>query len=214
MSHLAANPKPVSRRLQIAIVLMALLALALTLTAFVVPRLNSYSFNGILLQSPQPASDFTLTAHYGQDVTLSDYRGRVVLLFFGYANCPDVCPATLADLKQAMQALGDEADKVQVFMVSVDPERDSQADLAAFVPAFHPSFVGLTGSPDEVAEIATYYGVYFAKQESESALGYLVEFTFSLDEGNHFSYALQWFSFAILSALSVPIVWWRRRKKE
>lgn len=177
MSHLAANPKPVSRRMQIAIVLMALLALALTLTAFVVPRLNSYSFNGILLQSPQRASDFTLTAHYGQDVTLSDYRGRVVLLFFGYANCPDVCPATLADLKQAMQALGDEADKVQVFMVSVDPERDSQADLAAFVPTFHPSFVGLTGSPDEVAEIATYYGVYFAKQESESALGYLVDHT-------------------------------------
>ena len=163
--------------MQIAIVLMALLALALTLTAFVVPRLNSYSFNGILLQSPQPASDFTLTSHYGQEVTLSDYRDRVVLLFFGYANCPDVCPATLADLKQAMLALGNEAEQVQVFMVSVDPERDSQADLAAFVPAFHPSFVGLTGSPDEVAEIATYYGVYFAKQESDSALGYLVDHT-------------------------------------
>lgn len=141
------------------------------------PRLRPYVFHGMVMQSPQPAADFTLTGHMGQPVSLSDFRGQLVLLYFGYATCPDVCPTTLADLHRARQALGKRADEVQVLMVTVDPERDTVEVLADYMPHFDPSFVGLTGTPEQIAEIATYYGIYYERQESDSALGYLVDHT-------------------------------------
>lgn len=135
------------------------------------------SFHGMELQSPEPAVDFTLMGHNGQPVSLSDYQGQIVLLYFGYTTCPDVCPATLAELRQARASLGKNADTVQVLMVTVDPERDTEVLLADFMPHFDPSFIGLTGRPEQIAEVATYYGIYYARHEGDTALGYLVDHT-------------------------------------
>ena len=136
-----------------------------------------YTFHGMLLQSPVKATDFTLTGHNSQLVSLSDYRDKIVLLYFGYVTCPDVCPATLAELHKARLALGKRADQVQVIMISVDPDRDTVAILADYIPQFDSSFIALTGSPEQIAQVATYYGIFYEKQTGDSALGYVVDHT-------------------------------------
>ncbi len=137
-----------------------------------------YVFKGVVLQSPQPAPDFELTGAGGQRVKLSDFRGKIVLLFFGYTFCPDVCPTTMLELKKAMDILGPEkASKVQVIMISVDPERDTPDRVDAYAKNFNPNFIGLTGTPDEIAEVATMYGIYYEKEEGTAATGYLVSHT-------------------------------------
>jgi len=157
-------------------VVLALVVVA-SLGWLVVSRFRPYVFHGMVLQSPQPAADFTLTGHNGQPVSLSDYRGQLVLLYFGYTTCPDVCPTTLADLHRARELLGRRAQDVQVMMITVDPERDSVATLAEYIPHFDPTFMGLTGTPEQIAEIATYYGVFYERQAGNSSLGYLVNHT-------------------------------------
>ena len=113
------------------------LILGLVLVAWwAIPRLAPHTFHGTLLQSPSEAQDFTLTSHTGQNVSLSDFRGKLTLLYFGYTFCPDVCPATLAEVSGAMDLLGDDATDVQLIMVSVDPERDTPAKLAEYVNHF------------------------------------------------------------------------------
>ncbi len=139
--------------------------------------LNPYSFHGVVMQSPQKARDFTLTGHNGQPVSLKDYSGKIILIYFGYTTCPDVCPTTLADLHTARESLGQLGDQVQVFMVTVDPERDTQAVLADYMSHFDSSFIGLTGSPEQIAEVATYYGIYYERAEGNSTLGYLMDHT-------------------------------------
>ena len=139
--------------------------------------LRPYAFHGTLIQSPDPVPDFTLLGHLGQSVSLSDFRGQLVVLYFGYTVCPDVCPTTLAELRQARAALGQNADQVQVLMVTVDPGRDTVEVLADYVTHFDPTFIGLTGTPDEIAAVATYYGIFYEKREEDSALGYLVDHT-------------------------------------
>lgn len=168
------SPRPIWTRIGIAFLVLVIAAIALF---FAYKALKPYAFHGAILQSPQPAHNFTLTNHYGQKTSLSDYEGKVVLLYFGYVACPDVCPTTLAELKQATELLGERADDVQTIMITVDPERDTVEVMAEYLAHFHPSFLGLVGTPDEVAQIATYYGVYYQKQESDSVLGYLVDHT-------------------------------------
>ena len=165
----------------------AVLLLAVVVVVVVAPRLRPHVFHGMVLQTSGPANDFTLTAHTGGRVSLSDFRGKYVILYFGYTFCPDVCPLTLADLSKTMQLLGPKADDVQVLMVSVDPERDTPERLAQYVPAFYPTFMGLTGTPEEIALAATPFGIFYQKQEVEGASGYLMDHTASLtlvdDEG-------------------------------
>ncbi|OGI42390.1 MAG: hypothetical protein A2150_04700 [Candidatus Muproteobacteria bacterium RBG_16_64_11] len=103
--------------------------------------------------------EFELTAHTGQRVKLSDYRGRLTVLFFGYTHCPDICAPTLALLARALDGLGADAGRVQVLFVSVDPGHDTPAQLAGFIPTFHPSFVGLTGGEAEVRAVAADYKI-------------------------------------------------------
>lgn len=138
-----------------------------------------YAFHGAVLQSPKPAQDFTLPNHYGQETSLSDYRGKVVLLYFGYAACPDVCPATLAEIRRANDILKEKGrdDEMQFLMITVDPERDTAEVMAEYLAHFDPSFLGLIGKEEEVAQIATQYGIFYQKQESSSAMGYLVDHT-------------------------------------
>lgn len=146
-----------------------------------VPRLRPYTFHGTILQSPEPALDFTLTSHTGHQVSLHDFRGKLVILYFGYTFCPDVCPTTLAQVNQALEILGEEkASQIQFIMISVDPERDTPERLAQYVPRFNPDFIGLTGTPEEIAAVATPYGVYYEKHASTSAAGYLVDHTATL----------------------------------
>jgi protein SCO1 len=132
---------------------------------------------GIAIDSVEPAQDFTLDASTGRPVSLSEFRGKPVLLYFGYTTCPDVCPTTLTDLRLAMQELGSEQESVQVLFVSVDPERDTADRLAAYLQYFNPGFIGLTGSVADIEAIASRFGVFFKKNKAESAADYLVDHT-------------------------------------
>ncbi len=161
------------------IVLLALVTIGVSW--WVAQRLRPYEFNGRVLQPPEPAPDFTLIGPEGQPVRLSDFRGKVVLLFFGYASCPDVCPTTMYDLARAVEMLPPEkAERVQVIMITVDPERDTRERLDAFVRNFHPSFLGLTGSPEAIAQVAKQYNIFYAKDEGTDATDYLMVHTASV----------------------------------
>lgn len=119
------------------------------------------AFQGSDISQANIGSGFELIDMHGQKRTLADYRGKVSVLFFGYTSCPDVCPTTLAELRTSMAALGAQAKEVQVLFISVDPERDTPALLSQYVPAFHPSFIGLTGSKAQIdAAVKNYHAVY------------------------------------------------------
>lgn len=120
-------------------------------------------FNNIDISGADYAHDFALTDVGGAHRTLADYRGKVVVLFFGYTHCPDVCPTTMAQLAQARRLLGADATRVQVLFVTLDPERDTPQLLARYVPAFDPSFVGLTGSAVQIEAAAREFKVFFQK---------------------------------------------------
>jgi protein SCO1/2 len=144
---------------------------------FILPRFQPHIFAGAIIQSNDKAPQVELLASNGQTVRLTDYAGEIVVLYFGYTFCPDVCPATLSKLADAMDILGDKADDVQVIMVSVDPERDTPEMLADYVKHFHPDFLGITGERAAVDRVATLYGVYYEKEEGSAATGYLVNHT-------------------------------------
>ncbi|GLS04514.1 photosynthetic protein synthase I [Chitiniphilus shinanonensis] len=133
------------------------------------------AFQGSDLTGASFGGDFQLVDHTGKARLLSDYRGKVVALFFGYTHCPDVCPTTMAELSAAMKKLGDKAGEVQVLFVSVDPERDTPQLLAQYVPAFDKRFVGLTGTPQQVSAATERYKVIYQRQNV--ADGYTVDHT-------------------------------------
>ncbi len=134
--------------------------------------------NGAVLDPPLPAPDFSLTRADGTQFRLSAYRGEIVLLYFGYTSCPDVCPATMAELRQARDALTNAlADRVQVVLVAVDPDRDTPERIQQYAEHFDQSFIGLSGSLDELQKIWDAYGIIRAVEESQSAGGYLVSHT-------------------------------------
>lgn len=108
--------------------------------------------------------EFRLTDATGRLVTNSDFAGRFQLVFFGFTNCPDICPTTLAEVADVMDALGPDAARVQPLFISVDPERDAGAGLAAYTAAFHPSILGLTGSAEETQAAAFSFKIAFAKE--------------------------------------------------
>lgn len=107
--------------------------------------------------------DFSMTDHTGKQRKLSDFEGKVVVLFFGYTQCPDVCPTTLSEIAAALKELGSKANDVQVVFVTVDPERDTQELLAQYVAAFNPSFLALRGNPTELETAAKLFKVFYAK---------------------------------------------------
>ena len=122
------------------------------------------SYHAIDVTVPLEQADFHLADFNGKPRSLEDFRGKVVVLFFGYTHCPVVCPTTLADLAQVMRMLGKDADRVQVLFVTVDPERDTPELLAQFVPAFSPSFLGLYGDAQSTAQAAKSFSVSYEKQ--------------------------------------------------
>jgi len=114
-----------------------------------------------------------LTDHTGRPRTLDEFRGKAVVLFFGFTHCPDVCPTTLADASQALKALGGDAKRVQVLFVTVDPERDTQDVLGRYVSAFDPGFIGLFGDAAATQRAAKEFKVYYEKRKT--AEGYSVD---------------------------------------
>ncbi|MEA2011195.1 MAG: SCO family protein [Actinomycetota bacterium] len=140
------------------------------------PSVVPYMFHGQTIQSDQAAPSVELESADGT-VRLSDYEGEVVVLYFGYTFCPDVCPITLSKLDRAMDILGDKAEDVQVIMISVDPARDTPEMLKEYVAHFNEDFIGITGDPNSIDRIATTYGVYYEAEEGSEATGYLVNHT-------------------------------------
>lgn len=111
---------------------------------------------------------FTLVDQSGRAVTEKTYRGKWLLVFFGYTNCPDICPTTMAEIAEVMDGLGDDAAKVQPLLISIDPARDTPAALAQFTAAFDRRIVGLTGTPAQVKAAATAFRVFYAKDPDKS----------------------------------------------
>ena len=127
----------------------------------------------------QVGGPFELVDHHGQTRRDADFRGRYLLVYFGYTFCPDVCPTTLLAMSQALRSLAesdpDLAERVAPLFITVDPERDTVEALAAYVPNFHPDLVALTGSAEQIAAAAKEYRVYYAKVEDDSASDYLMD---------------------------------------
>ncbi len=168
------------------ITLIVGLPLLLAVVAFLLSK-DTYQPYGTRLLNVRPAeaNQFTLTAHDGTSKSLSDFRGKVVLIFFGFVNCPDVCPTTLLELGKVYKALTPaEQARVQVVLISVDPERDNLEKLRDYVTFFSPSFIGLTGTPEQIADVAKRYGVFYQKSQIKSPTEYNVDHTatvFALD---------------------------------
>lgn len=134
-------------------------------------------FNAIDITGAEFGKDFQLTDHTGKARTLADFKGKAVVIFFGYTNCPDVCPTTMSDVSQALKLLGIDADKVDVLFVTIDPARDTPKLLAQYVPAFNPRFIGLYGDEAATAKVAKEFRIFFQKNKSNSSGNYSVDHT-------------------------------------
>jgi protein SCO1/2 len=134
-----------------------------------------YEWNGSVINPPAEAPDFTLTDTEGQPWTLSQQRGKVVAMFFGFTYCPDVCPTAMSDLAKVREELGSDAENLQVVFVTVDPERDTVERMQKYVKGFDKSFIGLIGTKEELEKVYKAYGVTAIKQDMpDSALKYSV----------------------------------------
>ena len=167
-------------RFKIPLIVVLLLGLLIWLAFFWQPT-GSETAPGLRSGAAHPTGsrpaggDFTLDSPDGK-LSLRDYRGKVVLIYFGYTFCPDVCPTSLAAMAGAFSMLSpDELARVRGLLVSVDPERDTLEVLKVYAPFFHPAIVGLTGTPAEIAEVARRYGVSYAKQKAEDGRPYAVD---------------------------------------
>lgn len=166
----------------------AVIGLALTLFAGVYLLDRNYTYQGNLIDPPATAADFALTDQHGKIFRLSEQRGKVVLIFFGYVNCPDVCPVTLSEYKQIKKQLERQADQVAFVFITVDPERDTQERLAAYMANFDPAFIGLTADRATLERVWKDYGVYAERRDVGSASGYLIDHTariYTIDKAGH-----------------------------
>ncbi len=123
------------------------------------------------------ARDFELTDHHGKTRRLADYRDKVVVMFFGFTQCPDVCPTTLQEMAEVMKVLGPDAERVQVLFVTIDPERDTAQLLSQYVPAFDPRFVGLFGDTATTAKTAKDFKVFYQKVPGKTETSYTMDHT-------------------------------------
>ncbi|HEX4584663.1 MAG TPA: SCO family protein [Burkholderiaceae bacterium] len=147
----------------------------MTLVCLVLVHCTKPAFNNIDITGADYARDFVLTDTGGARRSLGDYRGKAVVLFFGYTHCPDVCPTTMARLAQVRGLLGADAGRVQVLFVTLDPERDTPQLLSRYVPAFDPTFVGLTGSQQQIDAAAREFKVFFQKVPGPSPDSYTLD---------------------------------------
>ncbi len=154
----------------IGVLLAAALALLVAGCAPSAPKFRASDVTGSAI-----GKDFALTDFNGKPRTLEDFRGKVVVVFFGYTHCPDVCPTTLAELAETMKRLGAAADNVQVLFITVDPARDTPQVLAQYVPAFDKRFLGLRGDADALAQTASDFKVIYQKQPGATPGSYTMD---------------------------------------
>lgn len=150
-----------------------ILATTLALAACTDPA--GTTFRSTDITGAEYGKTLALTDHHGTPRTLADFRGKVVTLFFGYTQCPDVCPSNLATMADVLRQLGPDAERVQVLFVTVDPERDTQPLLAQYVPAFDARFLGLHGDAAQTAAVAKDFRVFFQKSGDTSGPNYTVD---------------------------------------
>ena len=148
----------------------ALLALSCAACGPAAPKFQGSDVTGVGF-----GRDFKLVDHNGKPRTLADFRGKVVVMFFGYTQCPDVCPTTMAELATVMQQLDADAGRVQVLFVTVDPERDTAELLSQYVPAFNPTFLGLRGDAEATADVAKEFKILYQKQPGSTPGSYTVD---------------------------------------
>ena len=134
-------------------------------------------FNGIDITGAEYARTLSLTDQNGQPRTLADFKGKVTVVFFGFTQCPDVCPTTMAELAQVKAALGKDGERVQGVFVTVDPERDSAEVLKSYMSGFDPGFVALRGTPEQIAATAKEFKVFYAKVPGKAEGTYSVDHT-------------------------------------
>jgi protein SCO1/2 len=172
-----ASPAPARSRRRRSIALVLGAPLLVVLLAWVALQLfRPHIYAGTIMQAPTAAPSMEgLSWSDGTPVDLAEFDGDVVVVFFGYTYCPDVCPTTMSQVDRALDRVGGDTDRIHVMMVSVDPERDEPADVGEYVRAFDPSFRGATGDPDTVARIASTYGVFFARGEEYDDGNYAVD---------------------------------------
>jgi protein SCO1/2 len=132
-------------------------------------------FQSIDVTGADYAKEFTLTDHNGQSRSLSDFKGKVVVLFFGYTQCPDVCPTTMVELAEVKRLLGADASKLQVVFVTVDPARDTTELLKAYMTNFDPTFVAFVPTSDELVDVAKRFKIYYKKQEGKTPTSYTMD---------------------------------------
>jgi len=152
-------------------------ALIVAVLAAVGCNASGPSFKNTDITGADYGKDFRLTDHTGKARTLADFRGKVVVMFFGYTRCPDVCPTTLAELKAVKEQLGGDGERLQVLLVTVDPERDTPELLASYVPAFDASFLGLYGDNAAISKVARDFKVFYQKNPGKASDSYTVDHT-------------------------------------
>ncbi|HEU4852779.1 MAG TPA: SCO family protein [Telluria sp.] len=157
--------------------ILAVIAMAMALAACDKIVAKPPSFTSTDVTGLGYARDFKLTDHNGKPRSLADFRGKVVVMFFGFTQCPDVCPTTMAEMANVMTELGERSKEVQVLFVTVDPERDTQELLQQYVPAFHPSFIGLRGDKAATDAVAKEFKVFYAKVPGKTPGSYTMDHT-------------------------------------
>lgn len=156
-------------------VLTALIA-TVSLTACLTNE-PAYQLKGGEISPPNPAPALPLVDQYGQPFDVTAHQGKVLLIFFGYTHCPDICPTTLSDFLAVKSELGERAENVEFVFVTVDPERDTPDVIREYLAFFDEDFIGLTGTVEQIERVKFDYGVFSAKADSGSAAGYLVDHT-------------------------------------
>jgi protein SCO1 len=141
------------------------------------PGKPATKFHGVDITGAEYARTLSLNDQDGKRRTLDDFKGKVTVIFFGYTQCPDVCPTTMAELAQVKKALGADGERVQGVFVTVDPERDKPELLKAYMASFDPTFVGLSGTPEETTAVAKEFKVFFAKVQGKSETSYTMDHT-------------------------------------
>lgn len=132
-------------------------------------------FSGIDITGADYATGFSLTDHNGQPRTLADFKGKVVVIFFGYTQCPDVCPTSMSEMAQAKQLLGADGDKLQGLFVSVDPERDTPEIMKEYMGSFDSTFLALYAQPDKLPEVAKSFRIYYKKVDGKTPTSYTMD---------------------------------------
>ena len=164
---------PIQRRHLVASLVLGFAACSLALVTGCSP--DKPKFNAIDITGANYAKSFALKDHTGQERKLTDFKGKVVVVFFGYTQCPDVCPTTMTELVEVKRLLGANGDKLQAVFITVDPTRDTAELLNAYVTNFDPSFVALIPTPEQLVEVAKEFKIYYKKVDGKTPTSYTME---------------------------------------